>query len=201
MQPDKNLAHRAREILVHREILAIPIYRGPEPFHLIENRAAIVPFPFPHALNKSLAPHVTSLLAFAGQLAFDHHLRGDSSVVSPREPQRQEPPHAMPAHHDVHLCLAEHVTHMQPSGNVRRRKQQRENRARLACRRCWRGKEFLLDPVLGPARFNRARFVGFRQVVGHEWTAPSLSQFVLSLSHDAASAGGIALSLMRGCPG
>src|ERR1700685_735578 len=89
----------------------------------------------------------------------------------------------MPAHHDIHLCLAEHVPHMQPSGDVRRRKQQRENRARLAGWRCGRGKEFLLDPVLGPARFNRARFVGFRQVVGHEWTAPSLSRFVLSLSH------------------
>ena len=28
-------------------------------------------------------------------------------------------------------------------------------------------KQFFPDPILGPARFNRARFVSFRQLVRH----------------------------------
>ena len=34
-------------------------------------------------------------------------------------------------------------------------------------RRRGHGEEFLFDPVLGPARFNRARLVGFGQFVRH----------------------------------
>ena len=30
------------------------------------------------------------------------------------------------------------------------------------------GEEFFLDPIVGPARFNRARLVRFRQFVRHE---------------------------------
>ena len=37
-------------------------------------------------------------------------------------------------------------------------------------------KQFFLDPILGPARFNRARFVSFRQFVRHVvCAAPALA--------------------------
>jgi hypothetical protein len=74
----------------------------------------------------------------------------------------------MPAHNDVHLRLVEHVAHVQATSYVRRRQQQREHGTRLARWRRWHGEELLFNPVFGPARFNRTRFVGFGKVVGHE---------------------------------
>ncbi len=67
VQADEDFAHRVRKILVHREIFAVPIHRGAEPLHLLENRAAVMPLPFPDALNERLAPHVAAILALSSQ--------------------------------------------------------------------------------------------------------------------------------------
>ena len=77
-------------------------------------------------------PRSRAFLAFLRQLALHHHLRGDAGVVRPRQPQRDEAAHAMPAHDDVHLRLVQHVPHVQPPGHIRRRQQQREHGTRLA---------------------------------------------------------------------
>src|SRR5438876_10606847 len=97
MQSDEHLAHRARKIVVHGEILALPIDRRPKPLHLLLNRAAVMLLPLPHALDEFLAPKFATLLAFTGQLALDHHLRRDASMVRSRQPQSREPAHAVPA--------------------------------------------------------------------------------------------------------
>ncbi len=168
IQPDEHLAHRARKIFVHREIFAIPIDRCAQPFHLVENRAAVELLPLPHALNKFLASQIAAFFAFFREIALHHHLRGDAGMVRSRQPQRDKATHAVPAHNNVHLRLVEHVAHVQAAGYVRRRQQQREHWTRLALRRRGHGEEFFFDPVLGPARFNRARLVGFRQFVRHQ---------------------------------
>ena len=131
IQPHKHFAHRARQAFIHREVLAPPIHRGAQPLHLIENGAAIFAFPFPNSLYELFAPQVATSLAFLRQLALDHHLRGDAGMIRPRQPQRDEPAHAVPAHQNVHLRLVEHVPHVQPPGDVRRRQEQREHRSDL----------------------------------------------------------------------
>ena len=126
-----------------------------------------MPLPFPHSLDECLAPQVLTFLALAGQLALDHHLRGDAGVVGARQPQGDETAHAMPAHNDVHLRLVEHVAHVQPSSHIGRRQEHGEHRPRLSRRRRRNRKKLFFDPVLRPARFNGARLVRFGEIVGH----------------------------------
>ena len=90
-----------------------------------------MPLPLPHALDKLLAPHLQPRLALAAQLAVHHHLCSDPGVIRPRQPERDKPAHAMPAHEDIHLRLVQHVPHVQPPGHVRRRQQQRKHRPRV----------------------------------------------------------------------
>jgi hypothetical protein len=167
IQPDEHFAHRARKVLVHGEILAVPVDRRAQPLHLVENRAPVELF---HSQTRSMnfsRPRSRRFLPSFARCSLHHHLRGDPGVIRPRQPQRDEPAHAMPAHNNVHLRLVQHVPHVQPPGNIRRRQQQREYRTRLALRRRGHREEFFFDPVLGPARFNRARLVGFGQFVRH----------------------------------
>ena len=91
--------------------------------------------PIPDALDKFLAAQFAPLLPFFLKLLLDHHLGGDAGVVGARQPQRDESPHAMPAHDDVHLRLVEHVPHVQPPGHVWRRQKQGEDWTRLALSR------------------------------------------------------------------
>jgi hypothetical protein len=58
---------------------------------------------------------------------------------------------------------------VQAAGHIRRGQQQREDRTRLALRRRGHGEKLFFDPVLGPARLNRARLVRFGQFVRHGW--------------------------------
>ena len=171
MQPDKHLAHRARKVLVHGEILAAPIHRRAQPPHLFLDSAAIMPLPLPHPLDKLFASQFGALLAFGGQLPLHHHLRGNAGVVSPGKPQRSVAPHAMPAHDDVHLRLVQHVPHVQPPGNIRRRQQQGKHRTRVSLGRRRSGKQLLLYPVLRPPRLNSRRLVGFGKLVRHRKTS------------------------------
>ena len=167
VQPDKHLAHRGRKFFVHREVFAIPVDRRAQALHLVENRAAVKLFPFPDALDKLLAAQLAPLLAFFFEVPLHHHLRGDAGMIRSRQPQRDESAHPVPAHDDVHLRLVEHVTHVQPSSHIGRRQQQREHRPRLTLRRHGHGEEFFLNPIVGPARLNRARLVSFGQFVRH----------------------------------
>ena len=44
--------------------------------------------PLPDALDEFLAPEIEAVFAFGGELALDHHLRGDAGVIGARLPQR-----------------------------------------------------------------------------------------------------------------
>ena len=112
IQPHEYFAHGTREILVHGEVFAVPIHRGAQTLHLIENRTTILPLPFPHAFDERLTPQLLTSLAFLGELPFDHHLGCDTRMIGSRQPQGQKAAHAMPAHDDVHLRLVEHVPHV-----------------------------------------------------------------------------------------
>src|SRR5579864_4152460 len=86
IEADKDLAHGVREIVVHGEVLAVPIDGSAEALHLIENRSTVFAFPFPDALDELLASHLAALLAFFLELLLDHHLRGDSGVIRAWKP-------------------------------------------------------------------------------------------------------------------
>ena len=167
IEPHERFFHRMRQVVVHGEVFAAPIDRRSQPLHLVEDRAAILPLPFPHPLNELLAPQVAPLLAFFQKLALHHHLRRNARMVRPRQPERDKPAHAMPAHQNIHLRLVQHVPHVQPPRHIWRRQQQGEHRTRISRRRRLHVKQLFLNPILGPARFNRARFVSFRQFVRH----------------------------------
>jgi hypothetical protein len=75
---------------------------------------------------KTSRPRGLRLVAFGGELAFDHHLRGDASVIGAGNPERGLAAHSVPAGEDVHLRLVEHVTHVQTARDIGRRQEERE---------------------------------------------------------------------------
>jgi hypothetical protein len=66
------------------------------------------------------------------------------------------------------------VAHVQTAGNVRGGQEKREHRTGLAGRRRLYGEELFLDPIVGPACFNRAWLVRFWQLVRHEYVFSKL---------------------------
>src|SRR5208282_5072963 len=195
IEADEDFAHGAGKIFVHGKIFAVPVDRGAETLHLVEDGAAVVALPLPDTLDELFAAEVAALLAFLGEVALHHHLRGDAGVIGAGQPESDEAAHAMPAHDDVHLCLVEHVAHVQTSGNVWRRQQQGKNRTGFACGRSGDGEKFLFDPIVGPAGFDRARFVRFWQVVGHEF-AVSSSQLAVGKTFNTGSTEGSQVNLL-----
>ncbi len=113
IEANEGFANRARHALVHGEVLARPVDRGAQPLHLVEDDAAVMLLPVPHARDESLAADVAAVLALGGELALHHHLRGDAGVVGARQPQRRQAAHAIPADDDVDLRLLQHVAHVE----------------------------------------------------------------------------------------
>ena len=87
VQADEGLAHGDGEILVHGEVFALPVDRGAEALHLVEDGAAVVALPLPHALDKGLAAQLLARNSLGGQLPLHHHLRGNAGVVGSRQPK------------------------------------------------------------------------------------------------------------------
>ena len=84
----KNFKNGPRQALVHGEALARPVAGGAQPLELIDDGAAALGLPFPHALEEGLAAHLAAaLLLPLHQLALDHHLGGDAGVVGARLPK------------------------------------------------------------------------------------------------------------------
>ena len=106
---------------VHRKALARPIHRRPESTHLTRNRAAGLLLPLPDAGDEFLARQVGALLAGGIELAFDHHLCGDSGVVQTRLPKTRIATHAMLTGECIHDRVLERVSHVQRAGHIRRR--------------------------------------------------------------------------------
>ena len=121
VEADECLANRYRQALVHGEVFALPVDGGAKALHLVEDGAAVVALPLPHAVDEGFAAQLLAAGAFSGQLALHHHLGGDAGVVGSRQPEGAAAAHAPPAGEDVHLRLVEHVAHVQAAGDVGRR--------------------------------------------------------------------------------
>ena len=85
---DEDLAHRARQPVVHGEAEPRPVAGAAEPLELADNGVARLFFPLPHAANERLAAHgaAPGLLPLH-ELALDHHLGGDAGVIGAGLPQ------------------------------------------------------------------------------------------------------------------
>ncbi len=175
VEADEGFPHCDGKMIVHGEVLALPVDGCAEALHLVEDGAAVVAFPLPNARFKCLAAKLLAGRAFRGELAFDHQLRGDAGVVGAGYPQGAEAGHAPPADHDIDLRLLEHVSHVELARDVGRGQEDRKGLAGRAdarfARKSWfrrgLGEEVFADPVFGPVIFNGGGVVGFGQVVRH----------------------------------
>ena len=134
IEADEGFADGDGEVLVHGEVFALPVDGCAEALHLAEDRAAVVALPLPYAFDEGFAAKLLAGCAFFGELALDHHLRGDAGVIGAGEPEGAAAAHATPAGEDVHLRLVEHVAHVQAAGDVGRRQQNGEGLAGWAAR-------------------------------------------------------------------
>ena len=117
----ERLAHGALPRLVHRERLALPVGRGPQPAVLLGDARARAPDEVPHALEERLAADVVPRDALGGQLALDERVDGDGGVVDAGQPERVVAEHAVPAHQRVLDGDGERVADVQLTGEVGRR--------------------------------------------------------------------------------
>ena len=117
----ERLADNLRELVVHREVQALPIEAVAQTAHLIENRAAGEFLPLPNALDKSFAADVALVLAFLLQQTLHHDLRSNAGVVGAGQPHRVVAHHAVVARERIHDRLVEGVPHVQDARDVGRR--------------------------------------------------------------------------------
>ena len=87
VEADEGFADGDGEVLVHGEVFAAPVDGCAEALHLVEDGAAVVALPLPDALDEGFAAELLAGGAFLGELALDHHLRGDAGVVGAGKPE------------------------------------------------------------------------------------------------------------------
>ncbi len=165
---DENAAHGARQAFVQREARAGPVSGCAEAFELIDDLVAVLFLPLPHFLDELFASEVEARDALRGESAVDHHLRADAGVIRPRQPQRVESAHALPADDDVVERVYQCVADVEAAGDVRRRDDDRELRP-LAIEKGSEEFSFLprgVDPL-----FEAGRVVAFGEFLFHETSA------------------------------
>ncbi len=122
VQAHEDFFDRVGEAFVHGEALALPVHGVAQAAHLAGDGAAGFRLPLPDFVDERVATVVvTGFTLFSGNLALNHHLGGDTGVVSTRLPQGVFALHALVADHGVHDGLLEGMAHMQTAGDVRRR--------------------------------------------------------------------------------
>ena len=118
---DKDSPYRGRETRVHREPLAAPIRRSAEATQLIDDGAARLLLPFPHAGDEAFSPDIVLAPVFLDELIGDDDLRGDPGVIGARLPQHVATPHALIADQHILQGKGQRVTHVQDPRHIRGR--------------------------------------------------------------------------------
>ena len=155
VQAHEGFRHRRRQAGVHGEALARPVAGGAEPPQLAGDGAAGLGLPLPYAVQKRLAAQIVAGLSLRGELALDHHLRGDAGVVGAHLPQRVPAAHARVADQQIHHRVVEGVAHVQAAGHIWRRDHDAVGLALAA-----RLEMAAVFPALVPALFDGLRVVG-----------------------------------------
>ena len=92
-------------------------------------------------------------IALLGQLAFDHHLRGDAGMIGARLPKHAFAAHALETDENILQRIVERMADMQGARDVRRRDDDAETVLRI---RFWLERARLF-PSLAPARLHFLR--------------------------------------------
>ena len=158
-------AHRAREVLVHRERGAAPVAGTAERPELAEDRVAVVVLPIPDLFQEGVAAEVVPrLLLFFPDLLFHDGLGRDAGVVGAGHPQHVLAEHALPPDQHVLDDAVQRVAHVQDRGDVGRRDHHRVGFGLGALS----GRErTVLVPVPVPALLRLHRVVAFAHF-GHD---------------------------------
>ncbi len=159
IEPHEGFAHGAGKAGVQGEVLTSPVAAHARALHLLHDAPAVLLFPLPHASLESFAPQIALGQAFLGELPLHHDLRGDAGVIGAGDPQRLHAGHTPPANLRVDDGVLEHVPHVQRAGYVGRRNGQRK--VRLAGIAGFDVEDLLVDPPLGPVRFEPLGFIDF----------------------------------------
>ena len=159
IERDEDLDDRLRQALVHGETLARPVAGGTKALELVDDRAAGLRLPLPDLVDEVLAAHRPALDLAFGELALDHHLRGDAGMVHARLPEDVLAAHALEADEDVLKRVVQRVAHVKRAGHVGRRDDDGEGvRAGLGARPRREGIGVL--PGLGDPGFDGIGVVG-----------------------------------------
>ena len=121
VEVDEDLHDRLHVALVEREALVLVVHRGAEALELLDDRAAVLLAPLPHALDEGLAPDLLAARALLLQRALHLLLGRDPGVIGAEDPLRPPPAHALVADEGVLDRAVERVAHVQHAGDVRRR--------------------------------------------------------------------------------
>ena len=154
------LADGTGEIVVHGEGFARPVHGGTEFLDLFKDLPAVLLLPVPHALDERFAAHVVTLLAFLGERALHHVLRGDARMVGAGNPQNIFTLLAGMTAEYVLKSLVQGMTDMQDTRDVGRRN---DDGIRIAGGGHVGRESPGFFPVFTPVSFHFLGFVGFGQ--------------------------------------
>jgi len=123
---DEHFTDCIGHLRVHGEVFARPIDRGAQATDLARDSRTRFFLPLPNPLDKLFPAQIVARQFLRVELALDHDLRGNTSMVGARQPQGIGAAHAVVAREAVHDGLVKGVTHMQRAGHIRRRQLDRE---------------------------------------------------------------------------
>ena len=118
VQPLEHHLDGAGAALIQGKALPLPVAAGAELFELVDDAAAVLPLPFPGALQKALA---ADLLLGDALLTHGLHnlgLGGDGGVVGAGQPQGLVALHPPPADQRVLQGVIQRVAHVQLAGDI-----------------------------------------------------------------------------------
>ena len=115
----ERLAHGLRAAFVHRKAGTRPVAADAELLLLLDDAAAVLFLPCPHALEELFTAEVITRQPFLrAKLFFDLDLCGDARMVGAWEPERAVALHALIARQDVLQRGVQRVAHVELSGDV-----------------------------------------------------------------------------------
>ena len=182
VEADEGLAHGDGEVVVHGEVFALPVDGGAEALHLVEDGAAVVALPLPHALDEGFAAQLLAGGAFARPAGARPSSAWRCRRGRCREPRARGRPlmRRQRVRMSISVWLSMWPMCRRPvtlGGGSRMVKADwpsgrlvldRAAGAGVGC-----GEEIFADPVFGPVIFNGGGVVGFGQVVRHGFSSAS----------------------------
>ena len=129
IEPDEYFLDRVAETLVHGETFPLPVKHASKFFELVDDDRAMMLFPLPDPLDEFFAAEFPAAGPFFGELFLDDVLGRDTGVVGAAHPLSVVALEPFPANYDVLNSVVQGVSHVEDSGDVRRRNYYRKRLA------------------------------------------------------------------------